>query len=57
MKFKLTGLSQITLRGVTFQKGKPQTVENEDLAEKLRSLDYFEEVKRGRKGANDKNST
>ena len=51
MKFKFTGdMDEITLRGVTFAKGKAVDLsDNPDLAEKVGALDYFEQVKRGRK--------
>lgn len=56
MKFKYTGpLDEITLRDVTFPKGKPVEVLNENFQQKLGNLDYFTEVKRGRR-KNDKNS-
>lgn len=56
MKYKFTGdQDEITIRGVTFPKGKPVTVEDDLLAQKIGALDYFEEVKRGRK-ANDQDS-
>ena len=45
MKFKYTGdLEEITLRDVTFPKGKAVDV-GDDLAEKLSVLDFFAEVK------------
>lgn len=54
MKFKYTGdQDEITLRGVTFEKGKAVDVD-EALAEKISVLDYFTEVK-ARKNAKDKN--
>lgn len=51
MKFKYTGeLDEITLRGVTFEKGKAVDLsDNALLAEKINALAYFEQVKRGRK--------
>ena len=51
MKFKFTGeMDEITLRGVTFEKDKAVDLsDNPSLAEKVGALDYFEEVKRGRK--------
>lgn len=51
MKYKFTGdADEITLRGVTFEKSKAVDLsENPDLAEKVAALDYFAEVKRGRR--------
>ena len=50
-KYKYTGDSDaITLRGITFEKGKAVAVDCANLQEKLSNLDYFAEVKtRGRK--------
>lgn len=52
MKFKFTGTDacpdEITLRGVTFTKGKAVDVADEGLAAKLEGLEFFTEVKRGR---------
>lgn len=47
MKFKYTGPDdEITLRGVTFPKGKPVDLgDNPDLALKVSVLDYFAAVK------------
>lgn len=46
MKFKFTGdQDEITLRGVTFPKGKAVDVGCEELAEKISVLDYFKAVK------------
>ena len=45
MKFKYTGdQAEITLRGVTFEKGKPVEVDA-DLGAKISNLDYFKAVK------------
>lgn len=44
MKFKNTD-EDMTLRGVSFPKGKPVPVEDEGLAEKLRNMPNFQEVK------------
>lgn len=50
MKFKFIGeQDEITLRGVTFEKGKAVVVDDASLAEKISVLPYFEEVKRGPK--------
>lgn len=51
MKYKYTGdLDEITLRGVTFEKGKAVDLsENPLLADKVAALDFFQEVKRGKK--------
>lgn len=51
MKFKYTGdQDEITLRGVTFAKGKAVDLsENPDLAAKVDALEYFAKVKRGPK--------
>jgi hypothetical protein len=48
MKFKYTGdQDEITLRGVTFKKGKAVDLSgNLDLAIKVDALDYFQEVRR-----------
>ena len=49
MKFKYTGdLCEITIRTVTFPKGVPVDVSDDDLARKISVLDYFTEVKAGR---------
>ena len=54
MKFKYTGDdAENVMRGVTFPKGKGVEINDKGLAVKLRNLDYFEEVKRGRKKKND----
>ncbi len=57
MKFRFLGTEDcpesITLRGQDFPTGKPVEVD-EELAMKLRNLDFFQEVKRGRR-KNDKN--
>ncbi len=45
MKLKYTGDGEITIRGVTFEKGKAVDVDDENLAAKLSALDYFQEVK------------
>ena len=47
MKFKYTGpQDEITLRGVTFEKGKAVDLsDNLDLAVKVDALDYFTEAK------------
>ena len=59
MKFKFTGdQDEITLRGVTFEKGKAVDLsDNPDLAQKVAVLPYFSEVKsRAKKAkADDKN--
>ena len=58
MKIRFTGTEacpdEITLRGVTFARGKSVVIEEPDFQAKLLALDYFEQVKRGRKpnGAN-----
>lgn len=45
-KFKYTGdQDAITLRGVTFEKGKAVPVEDPALAAKISVLDYFAKVK------------
>lgn len=47
-KFKFKGVGdqdEITFRGKDFAKGKAVVVDCEDLAAKLRALDYFEEVR------------
>ena len=50
MKLKFIGdQDEITLRGVTFEKGKAQVIEDEALSAKLAAMPEFEEVKRGRK--------
>lgn len=51
MKLKYTGdQDEITIRGVTFTKGRPVAVDCPDLAQKLVALPYFSEVKsRGKK--------
>lgn len=51
MKFKYTGdQDEITLRGVTFSKGKAVDVDDEILSQKISVLPYFAEVKsRGKK--------
>ena len=57
MKYKFTGTDacpkEITLRGVTFEKGKAVEVEG-DLAAKVSVLPYFTEAKPGRPKKNDK---
>ena len=48
MKIKYTGVNnqaEITVRGVTFPKGKAVEVDDEELQVKLLGLDYFSEVK------------
>ena len=46
MKFKYKGPDEaITLREVTFEKGKAVLVEDEDFQKKLSALDYFTVVK------------
>ena len=50
MKFKYTGnQAEITLRGVTFPKGKAVRVDDQSLAEKIRLMPDFHAVKRGPK--------
>lgn len=51
MKFTYTGdQDEITLRGITFPKGKAVDVEGEGLREKIAALPYFAEgIKRPRK--------
>jgi len=51
MKYKYTGdLDEITLRGVTFEKGKAVDLsENAALEAKVSALDDFKAVKRGNK--------
>jgi hypothetical protein len=53
MKYTFTGdQSEITLRGVTFPKGKAVDVEDEALRRKIDALPYFEQgIKRPRKKA------
>lgn len=47
MKFKFTGdQDEITLRGVTFEKGKAVDVDDPELIEKISALSYFSTVKR-----------
>lgn len=57
MKFKFLGTpecpDEITLRDVTFAKGKPVEVTDENFCAKLAALDYFAEVKAGRPKKND----
>lgn len=52
MKYKFTGEGEITLRGVTFAKGKAvDLADNPALAEKVANMPEFKEVKaRGNKG-------
>ena len=46
MKYRFTGeQDEITLRGVTFKKGKAVDVEDPALAQKLDALGLFEVVK------------
>lgn len=57
MKFKYMGnLDAITLRGVTFEKGKAVDVSDDNLAEKISALDFFAEVK-PRKAKDDDNES
>ena len=44
MKFKNTD-DDMTLRGVEFPKGKAVSVDDEELADKLRNMPNFKEVK------------
>ena len=50
MKMKFLGTDEckkeITLRGVTFEKGKAKDVKDQSLLRKLQSLPYFEEAKK-----------
>lgn len=50
MKFKYTGeQDEITLRGVTFKKGKTVDVDDTDLIQKLSNIPDFSQVKRNAK--------
>lgn len=54
MKFRYIGdLDECTIRDVTFQRGKAAEV-SEDMAEKLRGIPVFTEVKPGRPSNADK---
>jgi len=56
MKIKFSGLEgydELTLRGITFKKGKAVEIKEGEFLTRLLNLDYFKEVK-ARK--NDKNS-
>lgn len=56
IKFKgLEGQSEMTLRGLTFTKGKAVAVDDDAFAARLLRLDYFAEVK-SRAKKNDKDS-
>jgi len=58
MKIKFLGINdqtEITLRGVTFAKGKPVEVADGDFQDRLVRLDYFA-VAKPRKAKNDKDS-
>lgn len=57
MRIKWTGeQDEITLRGVTFEKGKAVDVADTNLATKCLGISGFVEVKRGRK-KNDKDKS
>lgn len=53
MKFKNITDNDMTLRGVEFPAGKGVSVECPSLAEKLRNMPEFEQVKRGPKAKTD----
>lgn len=56
MKFKFTGpQDEITIRGVTFEKGKAVEVDAE-LGAKVSGIDGFKPVRARKVKANDKNS-
>ena len=55
MKFKYTGSDEaITLREVTFEKGKAMDVDCPDFQAKLAALDFFTQVKVRRNAKNKK---